>query len=145
MRKLVIIFWLGILLSLSHSSLANSEIKSEFELRDECSYDPVGIRECLQKKLKSSELNLKSAEGKVSQYLEKWDEDPDYISAAKAKLKSANEEFVKYREAQCQFALSLGGGAIGNALDVRRFACITELNNRRAEQLLSSIVALPLR
>lgn len=145
MRKLVIVFGIGILLPLSNSSLASREIKSEFELRDECSYDSVGIRECLQKKLKSSEINLKNAEEKVSQSLAKWDEDPEYISAAKAKLKNANDEFIKYREAQCQFALSLGGGAIGNALDVRRFACIAELNNRRAEQLLSSIVALPLR
>jgi uncharacterized protein YecT (DUF1311 family) len=145
MRKLVIIFGVGILLPLSNSSLASTEIKNEFELRDECSYDPIGIRECLQKKLKLSETNLKNTEEKVNQSLEKWDEDPEYINAAKAKLKSANEAFIKYREAQCQFAFSLGGGAIGNALDVRQFSCIAELNNRRAEQLLGSIITLPLR
>jgi uncharacterized protein YecT (DUF1311 family) len=99
----------------------------------------------LQTKLHESEVSLTSAEEKVKQALEKWDEDPEYINAAKAKLKSANEAFIKYREAQCQFAFSLGGGAIGNALDVRQFSCIAELNNRRAEQLLGSIITLPLR
>jgi hypothetical protein len=145
MRKLVIVFGLVVLLPLSPSAISSTEIKSEFELREECSYDSIGMRECLQKKLTASEINLKKSEEKVSQFLAKWDEDPEYIRAAKAKFKSANDEFIRYREAQCQFALSLGGGAIGNALDVRRFACTTELNNRRAEQLLGSIVGLPLQ
>jgi hypothetical protein len=145
MRKLVFIFGLGVLSLLSNSSLASTEIKSEFELRDECSYDSLGMRECLQTKLHESEVSLTSAEEKVKQALEKWDEDPKFIAAAKSKFKKATGAFAKYKEVQCEYAYSLGGGAIGNALDVRRIACMTELNNRRAAQLLDSVVDLPLK
>ncbi|PHP90694.1 hypothetical protein CFB52_003385 [Burkholderia sp. AU18528] len=40
---------------------------------------------------------------------------------------------------------SLGGGAIGNALEMRRLACVAELNNRRAAQLRDAVSDLPLK
>ena len=68
--------------------------------------------------------------------LSEWDEDPSNINIAKANLTTANKEFIKYRDAQCKFNYSLGGGAIENALEMRLFACIAELNNRRNQQLI---------
>ncbi|MEB2502855.1 MULTISPECIES: hypothetical protein [Burkholderia] len=40
---------------------------------------------------------------------------------------------------------SLGGGAIGNALEMQRLACVAELNNRRAAQLRDAVSDLPLK
>ena len=47
---------------------------------------------------------------------------------AKNKLKKSNKEFIKYRDLQCDFAYSLGGGAIGNALNMLKYTCLAELN-----------------
>ena len=69
--------------------------------------------------------------------LSKWDEDPSYINIAKANLTTANKEFIKYRDAQCKFNYSLGGGSIENALEMLLFSCIAELNNRRNQQLIN--------
>ena len=43
--------------------------------------------------------------------------------------------FDKYLAAQCAFNRSLGGGAIGHALDMRMLACEVELNITRADEL----------
>ena len=45
-----------------------------------------------------------------------WDEDKEHIVIAQNKLKKSNKEFSKYRDLQCDFAYSLGGGAIDSAL-----------------------------
>ena len=78
-------------------------------------------------------------------YLGKWDEDAKYVSSAKTKLQLSNKAFERYREAQCAVSASLGGGAIGHASDMRRLACLTELNDRRAEQLRAAFSDLPMR
>jgi hypothetical protein len=44
--------------------------------------------------------------------------------------------------AQCSYASALGGGAIGNALELRRLACVVELNTRLAQSITSSISRL---
>jgi len=46
---------------------------------------------------------------------------------------------------QCALAAALGGGAIGNALEIRRLACEAELNAWRADQLQRALVDLPLK
>lgn len=121
-------------------------IQDERAVRDECSaYSQSGMRDCLEKKLRESENTLKQAEEAAVSSLCKWDEDAKQVSAVKNKLKAANANYVRYRDAQCAFAASLGGGAIGNALEIRRLACVAELNNRRAAQLRSTIADLPLR
>lgn len=110
---------------------------------DECSaYSQAGMRDCLVKKVHESEATLKQAENKVANMLSKWDEDAKHIAAAKEKLKASGKAFAQYREAQCTFAASLGGGAIGNALEMRRLACVVELNTKRAEQLTSVVDTL---
>ena len=133
------------LFAIDVSRAADNVIANERELREECSYDLVGMRECLIEKQIASEVNLTLANKKVYKTLTQWDEDQNYIKAAKVKLAAAEKAFIVYRNAQCQFAASLGGGAIGNALDTMRFACVADLNNKRAEQLRNAIFALPLK
>lgn len=123
----------------------NTPIQSERELRDECSYEITGMKECLQKKLESSAIALKHAEDKVRHFLVKWDEDRQYIALSEAKFTASGKAFVNYRDAQCAFTASLGGSAIGNALEAGRLACMTELNNLRAKQLHNAVSDLPLR
>jgi len=118
----------------------------ERALREECSaYSQAGMRDCLAKKAESSQKALRQAEEKVASTLSTWDEDHKYIHQAKFKLAASNKDFAKYRDAQCAFASSLGGGAIGNAFDMRRLACVSELNNRRAVQLRDAVTDLPLK
>ena len=143
MRKLVLIA-LAITAALPLNSFARSNaILSEREFRAECSFDLTGVRECLQKKQQATEVDLKRAEEKLRESLGRWDQDQRHINIAKARLVASKNVFVKYREAQCAFASSLGGGAIGNALEMRRLACVAELNNRRAEQLRDAVSDLP--
>lgn len=145
--RIIKTFFIGTIISLTPvvAYATNNATQSERELREECSYEITGMRECLLKKQQASEAKLKKANKKAQQKLTKWDEDPEYVKAAIKKLATAEKAFIAYREEQCQFAAALGGGAIGNALDMRRFACITELNNRRAEQLHSAISDIPLK
>lgn len=113
---------------------------------EECSaYSQAGMRECLAKKSRESASSLKQAESKVVAALSKWDEDEKYIALAREKRKASDAAFERYREAQCAFAASLGGGAIGNALETRRLACVVDLNRMRTESLTTAISALPLR
>lgn len=132
-------------ISLNSFATPNGAILSERELRAECSYEMTGVRECLQEKHRASEVNLKRVEKNARESLDKWDEDPRYIKATRARLVASREAFIKYRETQCAFASSLGGGAIGNALEVQRLACVAELNNRRAEQLRDAVSDLPVK
>jgi len=118
----------------------------ERALREECSaFSQAGMRDCLAKKAESSREALRQAEEKVASALSKWAEDQKYINQAQLKFAASNKDFAQYRDAQCAFASSLGGGAIGNALDMRRLACVSELNQRRAEQLRDAVADLPLK
>lgn len=110
---------------------------TERQLREECSFDASGVRECLQKKLLESETALEAAETAVNEAISRWDTDAKLAKLARQKLTEASTSFTKYRVAQCAFASALGGSAIGNALEMRRLSCVTELNLRRAETLKS--------
>lgn len=113
----------------------SSEIPTERELREACSFDAAGVRECLDKHAKESEAALKAAESAFAAAVKRWDTDAKYAKQTRQKLSAAAAAFVKYRAAQCAWAASLGGGAIGNALEMSRLACIAELNLRRADSL----------
>ena len=126
-------------LPLSALAAQTVTIASERELRIECSNSTpseADMTECLKAKALKSQKELQNTETKLIKKISKWDEDPSYINIAKANLTAANKEFIKYRDAQCKFNYSLGGGAIENALEMRLFACIAELNNRRNQQLI---------
>lgn len=100
------------------------------------------MRECLAKKADESQQALTRAGNSAVSALTQWNEDDKYVRAAKTNLAKSNKVFARYREAQCGFLTSLGGGAIGNALEIGRLACVAELNGNRAEQLRDAASAL---
>lgn len=95
----------------------------------------AGMRDCLATKSHESNVALKRSEQHAMAALSKWDEDPRFINLAKEKLRSSSKAFEQYRDAHCAFAASLGGGAIGNALELRRLSCVVGLNIERARHL----------
>lgn len=120
------------------------ELQNARSVLEECSaYSQAGMRDCLANKSRESAKELRQAEDKAIGTLSKWDEDAKYIALAKARLKASNKEYEQYRETYCAFASSLGGGAIGNALEIRRLACLFELNTSRALQLQTLLSPLP--
>jgi uncharacterized protein YecT (DUF1311 family) len=121
---------------------AQGERAARLECSD-ASSSQADMHECLAKKARASEVALRKAEDEVRSRLSKWPEAPRYVSLARTKLEASDKGFAKYRETQCKFNYSLGGGAIGNALDLRYLACISELNSRRAEQLKDVVSDLP--
>ncbi|MES2741150.1 MAG: lysozyme inhibitor LprI family protein [Pseudomonadota bacterium] len=137
MRKINFIS-LGILvfLPLLVFATSNDLTLSERALREECSTgSQAGIRDCLAKKVEESQKGLRRSEANLSNVLSKWDEDDKYIILAKDKLDKSSKEFIKYRQSQCEFSSALGGGAAGNTYEIRRLACVAELNSKRSKQL----------
>ena len=133
-------------LPLSALAAQTVTIASEWDLRMECSNSTPSEAEmtrCLKAKALKSQKELQNTEKKMIKILSEWDEDPSNINIAKANLTTANKEFIKYRDAQCKFNYSLGGGAIENALEMGLFACIAELNNRRNQQLIDLMSGMP--
>jgi hypothetical protein len=116
---------------------------SERALRLECSTASISqadIHDCLNEKMKESLEALRKAEKLAVAALSKWAHDKQFIIQAKQNLAVSNKEFIKYRDIHCKFMTSLGASAIGAALDLRRFACIAELNYNRAEQLRDAML-----
>ncbi|PMS14295.1 DUF1311 domain-containing protein [Trinickia caryophylli] len=137
---------LGVTLAPGATAADSPALQDEHAIREACSGESeAGMRECLAKRAADSDKKLKQAEQKALDAVSKWDEDGKYIRLARNELQSSGKAFTQYRKAQCDFAASLGGGAIGNALDMRRFACEAELNERRAEQLRAAVQDLPRR
>ena len=133
-------------LPLSALAAQTVSIASEQELRIECSNSTpseADMTECLKAKALKSQKELQNTETKLIKKLSEWYEELSYINKAKANLIAANKEFIKYRDAQCKFNYSLGGGAIENALEMGLFACIAELNNRRNQQLIDLMSGMP--
>ncbi|MGF6635031.1 hypothetical protein OKW38_003581 [Paraburkholderia sp. MM5496-R1] len=125
---------------------STAPVASERALREECSaFSQAGMRDCLAEKAEASLKALKRAEEKMAGTLSKWDEDNKYVNQARAKLVASNRKFAEYRKAQCEFAASLSGGGAGNSHELGRLACISELNNRRAQQLRDAASDLPLK
>lgn len=121
-----------------------SELESERGALEQCGvYSEAGMRECLAKKSHESAAALKRAEEQAIVALSRWDEDEKYVNVATEKLKASSKAYVHYRDAQCAFETSLGGGAIGNALELRRLSCLVGLNAGRTKQLNTDSSALP--
>jgi uncharacterized protein YecT (DUF1311 family) len=111
---------------------------------DRCSARAQGdLRACLEAEVRASEAVLKAAEDAADAALTRWDEDAKYRVSASAALQSSRQSFSLFRETQCAFSAALGGGAIGNALAVRRLACIGELNRQQAAWLKQAVAGLP--
>ncbi|WP_306309919.1 lysozyme inhibitor LprI family protein, partial [Komagataeibacter europaeus] len=118
----------------------NPMVPTAEELYDECSeFSMAGIHECLQKKRDESQRKLAQAEAYVNTMLSRWDVEDQYIAQAKSHFAIDKQEFINYREAHCLFIKSLGASGIGNALEIREYACIAALNYRRIAQLREAV------
>jgi uncharacterized protein YecT (DUF1311 family) len=117
---------------------------AESAIPDDCEAgSQAAMRSCLEKKSQASAATLATAERAALAALARWDEDETYRLSATAALKIASKSFVQFRQAHCDFVSSLGGGAIGNALMLRRLACITELNQQQTGSLHRATSDLP--
>jgi uncharacterized protein YecT (DUF1311 family) len=101
------------------------------------------MRRCLERKSQESSASLAAAETAALSAVANWDEDEKYRKTASIALSNTSKSFIQFRQAQCDFASSLGGGAIGNALTLRRLRCVTDLNQRQAESLRLETSNLP--
>lgn len=112
------------------------EMQTEQAARDDCSGDAeAGMTQCLVDKRDTSIQALGAAREHVRAALARWIEDARYARLAAQRLHAADQAFERYRTVECGFNRALGGGAIGNALDMRALACEVELNTTRAAQL----------
>ena len=112
------------------------EVQSEKAARDDCSGNSQAeMTQCLSAKAAASVEALNAARAHARAAIDQWYEDAKYVHLATQKLDSADQAFQRYRTAECAFNRSLGGGAIGNALDMRTLACEVEMNLTRADQL----------
>ncbi|WP_454725042.1 MULTISPECIES: lysozyme inhibitor LprI family protein [Cupriavidus] len=103
------------------------------------------MRDCLAGKAHASEHALKQAEQRAVAALAAWDEDAKYATAAVRALRASGAAFARYRDAQCEFATALGGGAAGNTREILGLACVAALNAQRARQLGDAVADLPPR
>jgi hypothetical protein len=98
---------------------------------------------CLSKEAAASEIELTQARTALTFAIDRWDEDAKYKAAARRQLDAADQAFAKHRTAHCKLQQSLGGGAVGNGLEMRRLLCVEALNTARAAQLQQMAKSLP--
>jgi uncharacterized protein YecT (DUF1311 family) len=108
-------------------------------------YSQADMRECLMEKSVRSADELRQAVASVNDAIAKWDEDTKFILTARRQFENSNQAFVRFRDAQCSWSVALGGGAIGNALAIRRLRCVSDLNHARAHELANMAENLPSR
>ncbi len=101
------------------------------------------MRDCLRRHAQASEQELASARTVAADAVLAWDEEKRFVAAAQARLDTSARAFLRYRAAQCAWSQALGGGAIGNAIELRRLACVAALNYWQSSQLRSAVAALP--
>lgn len=124
----------------------NAAAPEERSLREECAaLSQADMKSCLARKADEAQKALRQAEEKVVAALARWDEDAHYVEAATARLAASSKEYQKYRQTSCDFLASLSGGSAGNARELRRLACVAELDARRADQLSHAAGGLPLK
>jgi uncharacterized protein YecT (DUF1311 family) len=134
----------GLAALLLHCSSVAEPVLNQRALREECgALSQAHMRDCLTTKANESKESLRQAEADAVRVLSNWDEDEQYVEHAKTELAAAGRAFAQYRQMQCGFSSSLSGGAAGNARQIRRLACVAELNNQRAEQLRQAVYGLP--
>jgi len=126
-------------------ALAQEPMTGERALRYECSTEPAGINECLTDKVSQSVTRLRDAHSFATRQLAAWDEDARYVKLARTRLAAADRSFENFKRAHCAFAASMGGGAVGHALETGRLACVADLNVRQADLIRSLVARLPPR
>jgi Lysozyme inhibitor LprI len=131
-----------LLMLIATTPVVAGPVQTEAELRDECSGDPggeAGMHDCLAAKAKASAAELRDAESLMRAAMPKVDVWRRFVAEAKIAFRQANHEFVRYRAVQCNFNMTLAGGAAGTSRDNMRLACITELNRQRVVKLRAQV------
>ena len=137
--RIIPLIVLGAVLAQIPASFAASAAKP-----DECAAgSQAEMRSCFEKTSLASAATLAAAEQAAMSALSRWDEDEKHRKSSIAALKNSLKSFSAFRHAQCDFFSSLGGGAIGNALALRRLECVTRLNLWQAEWLRAASADLP--
>jgi uncharacterized protein YecT (DUF1311 family) len=106
-------------------------------------HSQADMRTCLEKKSTASAVMLDQAMQDAASALGRWDEDAAIRASAGTALQASSKSFIQFRQAQCNFVAALGGGAIGNALTLRRLACMAALNEFQAATLRHAVESLP--
>ena len=125
------------LLCVSATALADT-LPLEHSIRDACSdryFAQVDVQTCVRQDAERSATAWHNAQAQAIAKMQQWDEEPKYADAALKKYHAAEQAFAAYRNRYCDWAASLGGGAIGTARQMRKNACIAEQNRTRAKQL----------
>lgn len=110
----------------------------EHTIRDACSdrhFAQVDVQACVRQDAERSATVWHNAQAQAIAKMQQWDEEPKYADAALKKYHAAEQAFAAYRNRYCDWAASLGGGAIGTARQMRKNACIAEQNRTHAKQL----------
>lgn len=129
--------------NLPDSALSQTQVANIADLCTE--FSQAEMRTCLQEEVRKSTAALGRGTLQMIQALNAWDETPRYRAAALTALRRSETAFVAYRKSHCAFDASLGGGAIGTALDSRSMRCIIQLNLERAGWLDAKAKAIPKR
>ncbi|MUI13583.1 DUF1311 domain-containing protein [Massilia dura] len=143
---MTICFLLASVPLLAHAGNAPSQAHSRHaaEVLEQCGeHSQAGMRDCLERKVRESTRTLAEAEATTRAAIRQWDEEPKFVAQAGLKLRASGSEFARYRAAHCAFVASMGGGAILNALELRRLACVFALNAQRTEELTRLAAELP--
>ena len=125
------------LLCVSATALADT-LPLEHSIRDACSdryFAQVDVQTCVRQDAERSATAWHNAQAQAIAKMQQWDEEPKYADAALKKYHAAEQAFAAYRNRYCDWAASLGGGAIGTARQMRKNACIAEQNRTHAKQL----------
>jgi uncharacterized protein YecT (DUF1311 family) len=136
LRISLILALLIIDISSIHSTYANNVY---YLSKNNCeSGEEVELVDCLRNEVIESTITLRKAEDNIRLRINKWSEVKsaaldDAIPIALYRLNKSNQEFIRYRLAQCSFAESWGNG-VGSF--TRIYSCMAELNRQRAEQLI---------
>lgn len=110
----------------------------EHTIRDACSdrhFAQVDVQACIKQNADRSETVWQNAQAQTIAKIKQWDEEQRYKDAALQKYAAAEQSFAAYRNRYCDWAASLGGGAIGTARTMRKNACIAEQNRTHAKQV----------
>lgn len=100
---------------------------------------------CLQQVATASDARLAQARQGLASAIDRWDEEVKYRAAARRRMEDSDQAFEKYRAMQCALQKALGGGAIGNGLEMRRLMCVAALNQHQAMQLEQLMQSITLR
>jgi hypothetical protein len=127
-------------------TLPTATVAQGTNISDLCTeFSQAEMRPCLQEEVRKSFAALGRSNLNMTQALSAWDETSRYRNAAIAALRRSETAFSAYRKSLCAFDASLGGGAIGTALESRSMRCVIQLNLERSSWLDAKAKAIPKR